>query len=89
MTLALAQLWHVFNLSAPGENFLRNDITRNRYVWAAVGLCLALILVAVCVPLFAGILAVVPPAPKGWIVILLASLFPLAAGRIYKRTINV
>jgi Ca2+-transporting ATPase len=89
LTLALAQLWHVFNLSAPGENFLRNDITRNRYVWAAVGLCLALILVAVCVPLFAGILAVVPPAPKGWIVILLASLFPLAAGRIYKRTINV
>lgn len=42
LTLILIQLWHVFNLPSGRASFLSNEITRNRYVWYAVALCLLL-----------------------------------------------
>jgi Ca2+-transporting ATPase len=82
LTLALAQLWHVFNMRASGSSFFRNAITRNRYVWGALILCVGLLLTAVYVPLFAEPLSVVPPALSHWGLILLASVVPLVAGQI-------
>lgn len=43
LTLALAQLWNVFNVRATGSDLLRNEITQNPYVWAALAVCLLLI----------------------------------------------
>ena len=37
-TLALAQLWHVFNVREVGSGPILNSITRNRWIWAALGL---------------------------------------------------
>jgi Ca2+-transporting ATPase len=82
LTLALAQLWHVFNMRAPGSSIVRNAITRNRYVWGALVLCVALLLVAVYVPVLAEPLSVVPPAPSHWLLILGASFVPLLIGQV-------
>jgi Ca2+-transporting ATPase len=82
LTLALAQLWHVFNVRAPGSSLFSNAITRNPYVWGALVLCVALLLVAVYVPAIASTLSVVPPDLDQWGLIVAASLVPLIAGQI-------
>ncbi len=82
LTLALAQLWHVFNMRAVNAHPWRNTITRNRYVWGAIALCTGLLLVAVYVPVLADALSVVPPAPRHWLLIVGASLVPLAVGQV-------
>ena len=82
LTLALAQLWHVFNMRAPGTSPFRNAITRNRYVWGALVLCVGLLLLAVYTPVLAEPLSVVPPAPSHWLLIVGASMVPLLAGQI-------
>ena len=50
LTLAFAQLWHVFNMRSRGSSRCRNEITRNPFVWAAIVLCAGLLLAAVYVP---------------------------------------
>lgn len=45
-TLILAQLWNVFNLAARKASFFKNEVTRNKYVWYALTLCLVLVAVA-------------------------------------------
>ena len=82
LTLALAQLWHVFNMRSPGASAFNNAITRNRYVWGALALCITLLLVAIYVPVLAEPLSVVPPAPTHWLLILGASFLPLVIGQI-------
>jgi Ca2+-transporting ATPase len=67
-----------------GSKVLTNEITRNRYVWGALLLCIALILVAVYVPGLAMVLKVVDPGLSGWALILGASLFPLVVGQSIK-----
>ena len=84
LTLAFAQLWHVFNMREPGVGFLQNDIVRNPYVWGALALCTGLILLAVYLPPLANILSVVHPGPTGWALILSMSFVPLVIGQILK-----
>jgi Ca2+-transporting ATPase len=35
LTLAFAQLWHVFNMRDRDSSLLWNDVVRNGYVWGA------------------------------------------------------
>jgi len=39
-------LWHVFNLPSKSANFWFNEVTRNRYVWLAILLCILLVAIA-------------------------------------------
>jgi len=82
LTLALAQLWHVFNLRDPNTNWWRNDIVGNRYIWGAIALCVALLHVALRVPVLANVLDLVNPGPMGLLVALAMSLLPLVAGQL-------
>ncbi|HWP92095.1 MAG TPA: cation-transporting P-type ATPase [Thermodesulfobacteriota bacterium] len=84
LTLAFAQLWHVFNMRDKGSNFLRNDVTRNPFVWGALGLCIILILAAVYVPVLAQVLRVLHPGKEGWMVVVVMSLIPLIIGQILR-----
>jgi Ca2+-transporting ATPase len=81
LTLALSQLWHVFNMREPEAGWIRNEITRNPWVWGALALCVALLLAAVYLPPLAAVLHVTDPGTTGWTLILAASLFPLAVGQ--------
>lgn len=80
LTLAFAQLWHVFNMRDHDAGVLRNDVVRNPWVWGALGLCTGLLLVAVYVPQLANILSVERPGAEGWALILGMSLTPALVG---------
>jgi Ca2+-transporting ATPase len=82
LTLAFAQLWHVFNMREPEAPVFSNSVTRNPYVWGAVVLCVGLLLGAVYVPVVAGVLHVQPPSLAGWGVVLLMSVIPLVVGQV-------
>ncbi len=84
LTLAFSQLWHVFNIRDPGSRFLKNEITKNRYVWGALGLCSGLLLAATYIPGIASVLKIVSPGPRGWILVIVMSLAPWVVGQIYK-----
>jgi Ca2+-transporting ATPase len=82
LTLALAQIWHTFNMADAGQPRLVNDVTRNPYVWGAVLVCLALIGVACYVPPLAEVLKLTPPDARAWAIVLAASLSAMVLGRV-------
>lgn len=77
LTLALAQLWHVFNMRDPGSSIFRNDITTNRYIWYALSICVVLLLAAVCLPGISSVLQLSNPSWLGWFVAIGLSLVPV------------
>ncbi|RJP16051.1 MAG: cation-transporting P-type ATPase [Candidatus Abyssobacteria bacterium SURF_5] len=85
VTLALAQLWHVFNMRDRDTVPFRNEITRNRYVWGALILCVGLLLLAVYLPILALVLNLTDPGQKGWALIVGMSLVPLVIGQLFNR----
>ncbi|MBW2505735.1 MAG: cation-transporting P-type ATPase, partial [Deltaproteobacteria bacterium] len=82
LTLAFAQLWHVFNMRDKGGTLLNNSIVKNSYVWGALGLCSVLLAATVYVPILAEVLDVARPGLSGWLLIFGMSLLPLVAGQI-------
>ncbi len=82
LTLALAQLWHVFSMRETGSGWWSNEVTRNGWIWAALVLCLALIGLAVHWPPLAEILSVSDPGADGWALALTMSLLPLVLGQV-------
>ncbi len=76
-TLALAQLWHVFNMRSNMSKPLDNEIVRNPWIWGAVVICICLTLMAVYLPFLANILELEDPGMNGWTLILGMSLVPL------------
>jgi len=76
-TLALAQLWHVFNMRASQGRPFDNEIVRNVWIWLALGLCLILIFAAVYLPPLSNVLQLTDPGRSGWLLILSLSLVPL------------
>lgn len=84
LTLAFAQLWHVFNVRDHDTGILKNDVVQNPWVWGALALCTGLLLAAVYVPALAGLLKVQNPGATGWAVIAGMSVIPWVAGVIVK-----
>jgi P-type Ca2+ transporter type 2C len=81
LTLAFAQLWHVFNMRGASSHVLRNEITGSRYVWGALGLCAALLVTAVYLPGLAGVMSLTDPGPSGWLLVLLCSALAWIVGQ--------
>jgi Ca2+-transporting ATPase len=84
LTLALAQLWHVFNMRTKGTKLFKNEVVENPYIWAALGLCILLLLAAVYVPILSEVLKLTNPGLNGWILIVVASLITCLIGQICK-----
>ena len=84
LTLAFAQLWHVFNMRSRRAGLINNQVTRNPYVWMALVLCSAVTVAAVSWPPLAEVLQLVMPDARSWAVILSLSLLPLAVGQVAK-----
>jgi Ca2+-transporting ATPase len=76
-TLALAQLWHVFNMRNNIRHVISNEITRNVWIWYSILLCFILVLFAIYSPLLSNLLELTDPGIEGWIVILFMSLVPI------------
>ena len=84
ITLAFAQLFHVFNMSSAYSQSLVNDVTKNKFVWLALLICSALLLLVYMVPQLRLALNLTILPVKLWIVSLLASLIPLVIVQVYK-----
>ena len=81
-TLALAQLWHVFNMRDQPGAWVHNEITANGWMWAAIALCLFLVIGAVYLPGVRTLLNLADPGPAGWALIAGMSLAPLLLGSV-------
>ncbi|MFW6099198.1 MAG: cation transporting ATPase C-terminal domain-containing protein [Thermodesulfobacteriota bacterium] len=64
---------------------LDNVITRNPYMWGAIGFCILLLLAAVYVPGLSQLLRTEAPGFRGWLVILGMSFLPFVVGQILRR----
>jgi Ca2+-transporting ATPase len=84
MTLGFTRLWHVFNMRDRDSGLLRNEISRNPYVWGALVFCTGLLLIAVYVPLLSTVLQTADPGVNGWLLIMGMSLLPLIIGQVVK-----
>jgi len=82
LTLAFAQLWHVFNMRDKNSGLFNNAIVRNPFVWGALVLCTLLLLSTVYIPVLARVLNVSNPGVGGWLLILGMSLLPLVVGQV-------
>ena len=82
LTLAFAQLWHVFNMRALRSGVLKNEITENLYVWGALVLCSLLLVASVYTPLLSTALKTAKIGTTGWAIALGMSLVPLLIGQI-------
>jgi len=81
LSFALARLWHVFNMRDAGTGLFANEVTRNRWVWYAIGICLVLTAAAAGLPGLSTVLDVVPLDSFGWMLVLSGSLMPLLVGQ--------
>jgi Ca2+-transporting ATPase len=85
LTLAFARLWHVFNMRERGTGVIHNEVTRNPFVWGALGLCIALLVAAVYTPGLSHVLRMERPGTTGWLLILGMSLVPWIIGQAQKE----
>jgi P-type Ca2+ transporter type 2C len=85
ITLAFAQLFHVFNMSSPHAKFFINDITKNKFIWLAILICTAFIVLVYVIPQMHLVLDLADLSIEIWGVCIVASLLPLLLGQIYKK----
>jgi len=85
LTLALAQLWNVFNVRDHDSRLLQNEVVQNGYVWGAIALCLGLIGLALWFPPLADLLGLPNPGRAGLVLGAAASFVPLVLGQAWVR----
>ncbi len=88
LTLAFAQVWHVFNMRGAATSWYRNDITLNPWVWGAIVLCLGLVVGAATLPGVSSILSLAPIPREGWYLALAGSFVPLLLGPLVRRLVS-
>ncbi|WP_370319201.1 cation-translocating P-type ATPase [Oricola sp.] len=76
-TLALAQLWHVFNMRNWRDKLFSSQVTRNAYVWGAIALCTGILAVAAVQPTLSQVLSLAPLPLDAWLATLGFSLVPV------------
>jgi Ca2+-transporting ATPase len=81
LTLAFAQLWHVFDVREVESGLLRNEVTQNRYVWGALALSGVLVIGTLYLPGVSLALGTAPISGTAWLVVLGMSLLPLVVGQ--------
>ncbi|WP_159476731.1 cation-transporting P-type ATPase [Dyadobacter sp. 3J3] len=75
--LSLAQLLHVFNLHTGKRRFFNNEITRNKFIWMALILCIAIMLATYFIPLLRQVLSLQPMGIASLELILGAGIAPI------------
>ncbi len=88
-SLAFSQLWHVFNLSSRKISFFKNEITENKFVWAALGLCIVIMLTFYWVSPLNKIIGLQKLNFTIWSIILITSWIPVVLVQLLKRFLKV
>ncbi len=84
VTLAFAQLFHVFNMASPQSTLLVNEITKNKFVWLAILICAGLMIMVFALPQMRMVLGLNMLSSDMWMVSIFASLIPLVLVQLYK-----
>ena len=85
ISLALAQLWHVFNLPSANVSFFKNEISKNKYVWLAILICLLIMVATYFITPVRNVLSVKELDTHILLIILTASLLPVVFIQLFKR----
>lgn len=88
-SLALSQLWHVFNLSSRKISFLKNEITQNIFVWAAIVICSIIMVVFYLVSPLNTIIGLQKLDLNIWLIIIFTSLIPVLFIQLFKRVFKI
>lgn len=84
ITLAFAQLFHVFNMSSANSNLFVNDITKNKFVWIALIICISLLALVYGIPKMRLVLGLNELSAEVWLIAILAGLIPLILVQFYR-----
>ena len=84
ITLAFTQLFHVFNMSSVHSSFLVNDITKNKFVWLALLICIILLVLVYVFPQMRLVFGLEMLSAKVWVISILSALIPLVLVQGYK-----
>jgi Ca2+-transporting ATPase len=89
LTIILSQLWHVLNLSSRKVSFIKNEITRNAFVWYALLLCMVIVAVFYFVAPLKEILGFQTLDLTMWMIIVGTSFTPVLLIQLLKRGIKI
>jgi len=84
-TLVLAQLLNVLNLPKRDESFFFNEVTKNKWVWGALVLCLLLTFLGYIIPPLREVLSLVPITSAELFWVFVFSLLSLVVSQLVKR----
>ncbi|MDT8320557.1 MAG: cation-translocating P-type ATPase C-terminal domain-containing protein [Xanthomonadales bacterium] len=72
----LAQLLNVLNMRDADENVFVNQVTRNKWVWAALTVCLAALIGAYTMPGLNQLLSLQNTGSDAWLLVAIGALLP-------------
>lgn len=84
MTLAMAQVFHAFNARSRNRSALKSRLFTNGWLWGATGICVALQLAAVEVPILREVLRTVALSWTDWGVVAAGALTPVIVVELVK-----
>jgi Ca2+-transporting ATPase len=85
ISLALAQLWHVFDLPSADGSFFKNEITTSRYVWGGLLICLGIMVITYFIVPVRNVLLVSGLNGQLLLAVIIASLLPVIFIQLLKR----
>lgn len=84
-TLIFSQLLHVFNMNSSGSDFFRSEIMRNKYIWVAITICLALLAISYNIPVVRLALDIYPMSTADWVIAVGMSVVSLMTIQLFKK----
>ncbi len=84
-SLAFGQLLHVLDMREADEHLFINQVTRNKYIWMALGFCTVALLAGYFIPLFSNALSFTELPVRAWGLILAATVLPLLTNQTIKQ----
>ncbi|HSI69456.1 MAG TPA: HAD-IC family P-type ATPase, partial [Gillisia sp.] len=83
-TLAFCQFLHVFNMREANEPMFNNQVTRNKFIWMALGLCFSVVMIFYFTPVLAEVLSFQRLSVREWGLILIAAFIPTLIMQLIK-----
>lgn len=83
-TLICSQLLHVFNMNAKGTSIFKSEITRNKYVWYSILVCVVILIGCYEITPVRQALSLFPLTIFEWAIIIAFSLAGLAVNQLAK-----
>ncbi|PZR35426.1 MAG: ATPase [Azospira oryzae] len=84
ITLTFTQLFHVFNMSSLRSAFFLNEVTKNKFIWLALVLCVGLLLFVFSIPQMRMVLKLDILPLIIWLIAIVAAVIPFVLVQIYR-----